>query len=265
MTELIFESNIEYLLPQYELSHLKPNNIIYNLTSAFSSGEVYINSIIDSLTAQAYYNKHIVTIIHQLLTGGKNSGNSTVRKICEDVGLKSSNFWQTDIPEKFINKTFGELYDEFCENNLVILGMYRLPGARDNNTGYIYTKPKADAKITHRDKVFVLAANETLKKYLKEDTIFNIHKEDNLEEEENIKQGETNENLNDDLSNDNLENEGDIFDERKKYSPFNYIKEQLYEIDKEINKLSDFIDSAKQSLKENISSGIKQEIISLLQ
>ena len=92
------------------------------------------------MTAQAYYNKHIVTIIHQLLAGGKNTGNSTIRKICEDIGLKSSNFWQTDIPEKFINKTFGELYDEFCENNLVILGLYRLHGARDNNTGYINEK-----------------------------------------------------------------------------------------------------------------------------
>jgi hypothetical protein len=163
MTELIFESNIEYLLPPNEISHLNPDNIIYNTTSVFSSGEVYINSIIDSLTAQAYYNKHIVTIVHQLLTEGKSNVNSMIRKICEDVGLKSSNFWQTDIPEKFINKTFGELYDEFCENNLVILGIYRLQGARDNNTGYIYTKPKDDTIVTHRDKAFVLATSDELK------------------------------------------------------------------------------------------------------
>ena len=261
MTELIFESNIEYLLPRYELSHLKPNEIIYNITSVFSSGEVYINSIIDSLTAQAYYNKHIVTIIHQLLTGGKNSGNSTIRTICEDVGLKSSIFWQTDIPEKFINKTFGELYDEFCENNLVILGLYRLPGARDNNTGYIYTKPKAETKITHRDKVFVLATNIGLKNYFNEDIINKNENKEDMEDKKII----NNEIINEDNSNENLENEGEIYEERKKYSPFNYIREQLYEIDKEINRLTDFIDSTKAQLKENISSGIKQEIISLLQ
>ena len=260
MTELIFESNIEYLLPKYELSDLKPNKVIYNITSVFSSGEVYINSIIDSLTAQAYYNKHIVTIIHQLLTGGEYSGNSTIRKICEDVGLKSSNFWQTDIPEKFINKTFGELYDEFCENNLVILGMYRLPGARDNNTGYIYTKPKAETLITHRDKVFVLASYSGLKRYFNED----ISNKNDIEEEAEDRQMNSNELTNDDNVNENLENE-DLYEERKKYSPFNYIREQLYEIDKEINKLTDFIEATKASLKENISSGIKQEIISLLQ
>ena len=256
MTELIFESNIEYLLPQYELSNLKPNNVIYNITSVFSSGEVYINSIIDSLTAQAYYNKHIVTIIHQLLTGGKNSGNSTIKKICEDVGLKSSNFWQTDIPEKFINKTFGELYDEFCENNLVMLGMYRLPGARDNNTGYIYTKPKPQTKITHRDKVFVLATNADLKNYFTDDIINGNGKEVDLEDENIIDSK--------DFYKD-LEDKGELFEERKKFSPFNYIRERLYEIDKEIDKLSNFIDSTRESMKDNISSGIKQEIISLLQ
>ena len=260
MTELIFESNIEYLLPRYELSQLKPNKVIYNVTSVFSSGEVYVNSIIDSLTGQAYYNKHIVTIIHQLLTGGKNV-NSTIRKICEDVGLKSSNFWQTDIPEKFINKTFGELYDEFCENNLVILGLYRLPGARDNNTGYVYTKPKAETKITHRDKVFVLATNTGLKSYFNEDII----NKNEIDEDMEDKKRRDSMIINEDNLNDNLENEGYLYEERKKYSPFNYIREQLYEIDKEINRLNDFIDSARTSFKESISSGIKQEIISLLQ
>ena len=260
MTELIFESNIEYLLPQYEISHLNPDNINYNITSVFSSGEVYINSIIDSLTAQAYYNKHIVTIVHQLLTGGKNSGNNTIRKICEDVGLKSSNFWQTDIPEKFINKTFGELYDEFCENNLVILAIYRLPGARDNNTGYIYTKPKDDTKITHRDKVFVLATSDGLNTYFNYDA---KNKNEN-EEDWQDKQLINNDVINDENLNDNLENE-ELFEERKKYSPFNYMSEKLHEMDKEINKLSDFVDNTRSTLKESISSGIKQEIISLLQ
>ena len=260
MTELIFESNIEYLLPDYEISNLNPDNITYNTTSVFSSGEVYINSIIDSLTAQAYYNKHIVTIIHQLLTGGKN-GNSTIRKICEDVGLKSSNFWQTDIPEKFINKNFGDLYDEFCENDLVILGLYRLPGARDNNTGYVYTKPKDDIKITHRDKVFVLATNEGLKNYFNKD---NANKNENEEDWEDKKIANNNDVINDDNLNDNLENE-ELFEERKKYSPFNYMNEKLHEMEKEINKLSDVVDNTRSTLKESISSGIKQEIISLLQ
>ena len=83
------------------------------------------------------------------------------------IGLKSSNVYQISIPNSFINKTFGELYDYFCDNNIVILGLYRLSGARDNNAGYVFTKPNEEIKITHRDKVFVVSTNEDLKKIIR--------------------------------------------------------------------------------------------------
>lgn len=66
MTELVFESNMEYMLPQDELSRTDPKSLSYQRVSVFSSGEVYISSIIDSLIAQAYYNKHIVIFIYFL-------------------------------------------------------------------------------------------------------------------------------------------------------------------------------------------------------
>ena len=140
------------------------------------------------------------------------------------------------------------------------MAIYRLPGARDNNTGYIYTKPKDDTKITHRDKVFVLATSDGLNTYFNYDA---KNKNEN-EEDWQDKQLINNDVINDENLNDNLENE-ELFEERKKYSPFNYMSEKLHEMDKEINKLSDFVDNTRSTLKESISSGIKQEIISLLQ
>ena len=269
MTELIYESNIEYLLPKEDLSRIDPSKNDYRTTSVFSSGEVYINSIIDSLTAQAYYNSHIVSIIHQLLIGGSRDwklGKFSLKQIMDEIGLKSSNVWQINIPKKFINKTFGELYDYFCDNNLIILGLYRLSGARDNDAGYIYTKPNSETKITHRDKVFVLSTNEELKKIYRkdnktnEDFIINIKGKNKNEEKKNeIKKEKIKEK---DLGDNNNE---DFFEKINKYSPFNYIKEQLYEIDKEIIKLQSFLDVIKVEYKENISSGIKEEISSLLQ
>ena len=95
-------------------------------------------------------------------------------RICENIGLKSSNFWQTRIPDKFIDRTFGELYDYFCDNNIVILGLYRLSGARDNNAGYVFTKPNEEIKITHRDKVFVVSTNEDLKKIIRKNFLYRI-------------------------------------------------------------------------------------------
>lgn len=43
------------------------------------------------------------------------------------------------------------------ERNLIPLGLYRLPGSLDNSFAYTFTNPPANTKLTHRDKVFVLA------------------------------------------------------------------------------------------------------------
>ena len=106
----------------------------------------------------------------------------------------------------------------------------QLPGTRDNNTGYVYTKPKAETKITHRDKVFVLATNAGLKSYFNEDII----NKNEIDEDMEDKKRRDSMIINEDNLNDNLENEEYLYEEKKKYSPFNYIREQLYEIDKEI-------------------------------
>ena len=57
-------------------------------------------------------------------------------------------------------RTFGELFDYLVEErNLIPLGLYRLPGATDNIHPYVFTNPGKDIKLTHRDRVFVLAYN----------------------------------------------------------------------------------------------------------
>ena len=255
MIELAFESNIEYLLEQDELVTLK-SDLNYNNTRVFSSGEIYINSIIDSLTAQAYYNNHIVTIIHQLLVGERHSENSEMIRICENIGLKSSNFWQIRIPDKFIEKTFGELYDEFCDRNLIILALYRLPGSTDNYSGYVFTKPSSDVIITHKDRVFVLGEKEKIEEYFK----IEFDKRKNDEEIIGEHKGEIKEE-NIDYNDD--EDDGD--DDNKKFSPFYYFKDRISEVEKEINRMASIINNVKSTVKESISSGVKQEIISLLQ
>ena len=255
MIELAFESNMEYLLEEDELVTLK-SDMNYSNTRVFSSGEIYINSIIDSLTAQAYYNKHIVTIIHQLLVGERSSESSEMFRICENIGLKSSNFWQTRIPDKFIDRTFGELYDEFCNKNLIILALYRLPGSTDNYSGYVFTKPSKEIIITHKDRVFVLGEKGELEEYFKSE----IDKK-KKNDEENLG------NIGKNKKDENIENndEEDDDDDNKKYSPFYYFKDRISEVEKEINRMNNAVMTVKSTIKESISSGVKQEIISLLQ
>ena len=57
LTELSYSSNIEFL------SAKKLEGFDYTYQRLFTAGEVYIGSIIDTLTAQACYNPNIVTIL----------------------------------------------------------------------------------------------------------------------------------------------------------------------------------------------------------
>ena len=161
MTELVYDTNIEFLLPKNELRSLKKqSSMSYQSTSLFAAGEVYISSIIDTLTCQAFYNPHIVTVLHQLLTGGKNTSNFTLKGICENVGLHQSNLWQVNVPDKFINKTFAELFGHLAEeDDTIVLGLYRLQGSSDNENPYVYTNPYKNTILTHRDKLFLLCFN----------------------------------------------------------------------------------------------------------
>ena len=65
----------------------------------------------------------------------------------------------------------------------------------------------------------------------------------------------------------NIENndEEDDDDDNKKYSPFYYFKDRISEVEKEINRMNNTVLNVKSIIKESISSGVKQEIISLLQ
>jgi len=260
MVELVYDSNIEFLLPDEELERFDNGEIPYENTSAFSSGEVYVSSIIDTLTCQAYYNKHIVTIIHQLLTGGRNSSNNTLSYICENIGLKSSNLWHMPIPSKFINKTFLELYIEFCDKNIIPLGLYRLPGARDNDHPYIYTKPNPETRLTHRDKIFVLAINSV--KHYK----FDNDDEDDIEKENN---NLNNNNMADkfEMKDKELDNQDSVVEDvfgKKKFTPLKFVEDMLSEVEKDVYNLKQILNNTKKNIHESITNGIKQEITSIL-
>jgi hypothetical protein len=260
MTELVYDSNIEFLLPDEELEKFDNGMISYESTSVFSSGEVYVSSIIDTLTCQAYYNKHIVTIIHQLLTGGKNSSNHTLSYICENIGLKSSNLWHMTIPTKFINKTFLDLYMEFCDKNIIPLGLYRLPGARDNNHPYIYTKPVPDTRLTHRDKIFVLAIDPVKNYKFDKDELDDIDMDNNSFIKKNMSDKFEVKDRDIDFHDSIVE---DGFGQ-KKFTPLKYVEDMLTEMEKNVSDLRQLLNTTKKNIHESISNGIKQEITSIL-
>ena len=148
ITELVYNSNIDFLLPK------KNKYKDYTLSTLFASGEVYISSIIDTITAQSYYNPHIVTLLNLILKGTER--NKKLNKFIKAYkDLTQSNLWQIPAPEGLYNKTFNDLFLYLLDKNLVAIGLYRLVGASDNKFPYVYTNPDG-ATITNHDRVFVL-------------------------------------------------------------------------------------------------------------
>ena len=148
ITELVYNSNIDFLLPK------KNKYIDYTLSTLYASGEVYISSIVDTITAQSFYNPHIVTLLNLILKGTDRS--KKLNKFMKSFNnLTQSNLWQIPAPEGLYNKTFNDLFLFLLDRNLVALGLYRLAGASDNKSPYVFTNPNGTT-ITKHDKVFVL-------------------------------------------------------------------------------------------------------------
>ena len=257
LTELMSDSNIKYLLPKSEIEQMdkENNSTAYESTSAFSSGEVYFSSLIDTLTCQAYYNKHIVTIIHQILTEGKITTNYYIQGILRAFNLKSSNLWQIDIPERFIGLEFQDLFNEFCDKGLIALGLYRLAGARDNQNSYVYTKPNPSTSLSHKDKIFVLGP-ESMKEYkFNNENIVQENNWNNSNENSVIEEEET------ERIKENMEME----EHNARFTPYRAIEDGLDEAHNKIKNSRMQMEALFSLVKEGITTGISQEIASILQ
>ena len=174
LTELVYESNIEFLLPNY------PFKGDYKLSTLYSAGEVYISSIIDTLTCQSYYNQYIVEILQQILKGVSEEEDEELRDIMKaHPDLNQSILWQIPVPQGCVGKNFDFLYNFFLKEKLICMALYRMRGVTDNQQPYVYTNPDWNTKINHKDRAFVLG-NE-IPEGLQGDIYEMIEKDRNIE------------------------------------------------------------------------------------
>jgi hypothetical protein len=151
LTELVYDSNIEFLLPKY------PHNKDYRLSTLYAAGEVYISSIIDTLTCQSYFNKYIVTILQQILKGASEEEDDQIGDMMKaHPDLTQSNLWQIPVPQICVGRNFEYLYNTLLKKKLVCMALYRLKGVTDNQQPYVYTNPHYATIISHKDRAFVL-------------------------------------------------------------------------------------------------------------
>ncbi|KAL4472400.1 hypothetical protein ABPG74_018349 [Tetrahymena malaccensis] len=297
MIELVYPSNIEFLIPQ-EVSH--DESFKSELTPLYAAGEVYISTMVDALTCQTFYNPHILTIFQQILTGGNHSQEQNLNNEIDKI--KQSNLWQIPVPEDYYvkqdlhlflikfylffnqNKTFGQLFHYLSEQrDLIALGLYRLSGALDNKQPYTYTNPDSDTKLTPRDKVFVLSYNipndlvgksDNLMTYTK-DKFYQMLKQDNMVRQPPSQNKMTQENLqvkhqlgltgveslvsnlNKNNFNFDLEN---LNISSSSYLALEQLNSQLNELDKDINEIKSSIETNNEKILQFSRQSLQQEI-----
>jgi hypothetical protein len=117
-------------------------------TPTYAAGNVYLSSIMDSLVCQSYYNSAYLTVMGSLIGG----------MVSHDVAVKQSNLYHIRVPPAFHGQPFERLFDYLTlKQNIVPLGLYRLPGCTDNKSPYVVTNPSPQTKITDKDYIFILA------------------------------------------------------------------------------------------------------------
>ena len=163
MTELIYTSNIEYLLDTNNIQQLSNQKGIYaeyEYTRLYASGEIFTPKIIDCLTCQSYYNLHLVNIIELLLGGQRNNNDIKVKRLEQYYDLNNSNLYLIKVQDAHINQVYMDFYYYLLKHNTIALALYRKSETEDFY--YVYTNPQKTALLRENDYVFVLSNNECL-------------------------------------------------------------------------------------------------------
>ena len=187
MTELIYTSNIEYLLDTDNIQQLSNQKGIYSeyeYTRLYASGEIFTPKIIDCLTCQSYYNLHLINIIELLLGGQRNNNDIKVKRLEQYYDLNNSNLYLIKVQDNHINQVYMDFYYFLLKHNTIALALYRK--SETDEFYYVYTNPQKTALLKENDYVFVLSNNECLNE-LNEEEISNDEENLNLDKSQDNK------------------------------------------------------------------------------
>ncbi|KAJ3120311.1 hypothetical protein HK100_012850 [Physocladia obscura] len=128
----------------------------YFYTPVFAAGRVVSASMLDSILFQLYKSPWMLEIILLMCGVDRNLGEGVSALF---PGATKSWIGQISVPESFVGKTYGELYEEMCGNQgIVPMGIYRAISADlKNKLPYVYTNPMPGVLLMEGDLLFILA------------------------------------------------------------------------------------------------------------
>ena len=124
-------------------------------TGPFAAGAVYVDSLQDKLSVQAFYNPNLVRIIRELVVGQAEEGEY------EEPNVAPSHLTFTKVPRNFHGKSFIQLFQHLMVKDMALpLGLYRSAPWGHHASGsqmpYVITNPPADLLMQSDDFVYTL-------------------------------------------------------------------------------------------------------------
>ena len=183
IADLISSKSIEYLS---DISEHEVEGTNFWLYKAFSSGEIYIQSMLDTLICQAFYNPYILNIISQLMLGESAFKFSIEisNRLNKLKYLKSSlNLYKIDFLLKIFKYskeeeeqtpeiTFKSLFEFLIEKKMIAIAILRYESETKHK--FVFMAPPQDIIINKDfDEVYVISSEEGKNFYDKKNERFN--------------------------------------------------------------------------------------------
>ena len=116
----------------------------WQVNSFYAAGRIMVPALLDTLTAQAFFNPGLIPDFFRELQGGASRGGTLLRQLALPAGL--------------VGRTYGDLVSHLALRQRVVpLGLYRKKA--ENATWklpYVHTNPPPGTVLREDDRVFVL-------------------------------------------------------------------------------------------------------------
>jgi potassium large conductance calcium-activated channel subfamily M alpha protein 1 len=168
IADLISSKSIEYLS---DISEQEIEDTNFWLYKAFSSGEIYISSMLDTLICQAFYNPYILNIISQLMLGESafkfpieiSNRLNKLKYIKSSLNLYKINFllkkFKHSEEEENEEITFKSLFEFLIDKKMIAIAILRFESQSEHK--FVFMAPTKDTIINKNfDEIYVISSED---------------------------------------------------------------------------------------------------------
>ncbi len=140
------------------------------LSPSFASGHAFLSTVVDTIFAQSYYNRHLIGIIQELVIGTPDVITDAWHKVLgSEVGhVNNSHLHLVVVPAEYHNRTYAYTLYSLMKRGVLAMGLRRgvkgeafskvahMGVGSSNSQPYVYTNPSNNTLIHGTDLLYVL-------------------------------------------------------------------------------------------------------------